>query len=117
MMRLPCELYHGTCQVFIEYALQKKGRFGPENQEISFTSDLEYATTFANSWRTSQGLLLLKRYFGSSIDEHLETLSEPVILIFNSFKLGKLKKRLDCGTEEYYRKGPIDLELAGFLYI
>lgn len=111
-MKIPEKLYHGTCKAFVAYALQNDGRFGPEFDSISFTPTIEYAKTFADSWKTSRGLARLQDYFGSSINGMLSELSEPLILEVNSNALEGLKFRRDCGHEEYYlERGSIDVSL------
>ena len=36
-------------------------------------------------------------------------LTKPVVLEFSSNKLGSLQHRQDCGADEYFRSGPIQL--------
>ncbi len=109
---LPEKLYHGTCKAFIAYALQNKGRFGSECDGVSLTPILEHARVFAESWKSQRGLARLRDYFLDSIDGALSELSEPVILEFNARLLGRLKYRLDCGEDEYYVKGQVDINKA-----
>ncbi len=106
-------LYHGTCKAFIVYALQNGGKFGSEYYSVSFTPSLEHAQVFAESWKTSRGLVKLRDFFSESIDGVIDELSEPIILEFNARLLGKLKYRLDCGEDEYYvERGPVDINEA-----
>lgn len=106
-MKSPQQLYHGTCKAFVVYALQNRGKFGPEKEEVSFTPDLKHALIFAQSWGTERGLSRLVEYFGEQINSEL---AEPILLEFRTSGLNPLKYRLDCGKDEFYlEKGPVDI--------
>jgi len=105
-MKIPKKLYHGTCRAFIEYALRNGGKFGPENDSISFTPNKEHAKMFAESWRKSSGIKRLEDYFGVGLSEEF---LEPVILELDS-SFFELSYRKDCEADEFYiEKGPINL--------
>ena len=109
--KIPEKLYHGTCRAFVAYALQHKGRFGSEIG-TSFTPDLEHAKTFAGSWNKARGVQRLREYFDQSIDDLLPELSKPIILQFEVNDLGCLRYRTDCGRDEYFVEGQVDINKA-----
>lgn len=102
-------LYHGTCKAFVLYALQNKGKFGPDYDSVSFTPDVEHAREFAESWRTPAGLQRLAEYFGKNLKRDM---TRPVILQFSKLRLGDLKYRTDGeNVDEFYvGRGPVSLE-------
>jgi hypothetical protein len=101
-------LYHGTCRAFLAYALENKGKFGPENGEVSFSPNLGYSVNFAKQWKCSKNL---EDYFGE-IEDHLR---EPIILEINQEDLN-LKYRNDCGNDEYFSNQSLDLSKVRRIY-
>ena len=46
------KLYHGTCMAFVQLAKEKKGKFGPDYDRISFTPNYPHAKMYAESFLT-----------------------------------------------------------------
>ena len=100
------KLYHGTCMAFVQLAKEKKGKFGPDYDRISFTPNYPHAKMYAESWKTPAGRLRLEKYFW----ELPEEFHSPIILEFNSLQFRKLIKTMDGGAIEFYvPNGPIAL--------
>lgn len=105
-------LYHGTCRAFVEYALQNKGKFGPDQDSVSFTPEYEHARMFADSWQTPAGRERLRKCF-ENVGNSIEQCMEPVVLVFDPTKLPELKQRDDCGHVEFFlERGPVSLDVA-----
>lgn len=104
-------LYHGTCRAFLAYALENKGKFGPEEGELSFTPNLNHAILFSEQWGRKYGVKSLENYFGG-VENHLR---EPIILELEKKDLD-FKYRKDCGTDEYFLNQCLDLSKIKKIY-
>jgi len=100
-------LYHGTCQAFVEFARQNNGNFGPSYDSVSFTPNIVHAEIFASSWDTSRGRERLNEFFG----EQPDAMYSPVVLEFDSGRLGDLVETEDAGAIEFFREsGPVSFD-------